>query len=437
MINMAVVDQNKIEDIVNHLDAQRENLEYLFRAYRRNVEDIEDYITDISKSDRGWDDPVSELFHAHVDSLKTGIVPKLNNSIAAKGPLDTLDELIELLENECYRYLTGIKDDTRPDDISATTNDPFDGAFTTQEQVISDILDQIASIRFDSDVADIDLTAYIPPTIEKKTVTVNQFDKVKVNVDGETKVMYYLGTDSQGRSYFSETLDNDATAYVTKWPGQVGTSEADINSWASKYQDNPWLYQEMLKSQAAFSILGGNTGTITKGNVLKKYGNNYANGAYVGDSNFNNSIVFENSYYAPEVVESGGNGYDAENAFHVLNFEDTKTVYYSDFKSGNVSLYDEGFPDIVLKPGEKITPSYGWAIFATNCTIGSDTESVILHYDKDEYKYFVVNKETGGYYTAMRENDACDYGFRSITIDKLREEAGLPTHNGSGASHGF
>ena len=289
---------------------------------------------------------MSTAFAAYRDSLKNGVVLKLNNSIQEGGTVDKFLKLLDRLKEECDKYLDGMTDTNKPADTSAATVDPFEGLDTDQVSVISKLIDALAQLRFDSD-GDIDVPTVPEP--ETKTVTINQFDQVKVNVEGEERVMYYLGTDSKGRSYFSETLDDSSTAYVSAWPGAMGTTDADINHWAEQYSDNPYLYSSMVQSQALFVLTGGNTGTLTKGNVLKKFLGSYANGQYVGDTNFNNSIVFEDSYYAPEVVQQGGNQYDAANAYHVINTRKNETVSYSDVKAGDVTLSSAYHPDIVLK----------------------------------------------------------------------------------------
>ena len=176
----------------------------------------------------------------------------------------------------------------------------------------------------------------------------------------------------------------------------------------------------MEQSKALFVLTGGNTGTLTKGNVLSKILGSYANAQYVGDSNFNNSIVFEDGSIAPEIVERGDSSYDAANAYHVINLDNNPTVSLSSILKSDTAISETYHPDILLKPGEKIDTSYGWWLFSTDCSIGSDSESVLLHYDEDQKKYYVVS-ETGGYYTAQR-NEASDYGYRMITIDKLNNK---------------
>lgn len=420
MISMEGLTRDKIQYIRDLINRDRENLTKIFDNYRTNIQNINTTLGDIELTD--WEDDMSTAYATYRDSLKNGVVQKLNDSIQTGGTADKFLDLIDRLKEECDKYLAGMTDTNKPADTSAATVDPFEGLDSDQTTVISDLIDALAQLRFDNDV-EVNVTPV--PEVETKTVIINQFDRVKVKIDGEEKVMYYLGTDSKGRSYFSETLDDNATAYVSVWPGAMGTTDADINHWAEQYSDNPYLYSSMAQSQALFVLTGGNTGTLTKGNVLKKIFGSYANGQYVGDANFNNSIVFENSYYAPEVVERGENKYDADNSYHVLNLTNAERVSYSSVKSGEVQLSSDYHPDIELKPGEKINVSYTeLLILTTNCTIGSDTESVLLHYDEDEGKYYVVNKETGGYHTAVRENDATDYGYRSITIDKLNEVLG-------------
>jgi hypothetical protein len=296
------------------------------------------------------------------------------------------------------------------------------------------MLSQIQALRFDSEVSfdgryvprELSLTDNEKTNVVSEPVIINQFDKVKVALQTEdsseasVKEMYYLGTDSQGRSYFSESLDDSAIAYVAVWPSALSTTDADINHWADDYADNPILASSMAESRALFVLTGGNTGTLTKGNVLSKMFGAYANAQYVGDSNFNNSIVFEDGAIAPEIVERGDNSYDAANAYHVIDVDSHPTVSLSSVLQSDTALSETYHPDILLQPGERIDTSYGWWLFSTDCTIGSDSESVLLHYDEDQKKYYVVS-ETGGYYTAQR-NEASDYGYRMITIDKLNNK---------------
>ena len=427
---MAEVDRHKIEDIYNLLTSEpnephhkeREDFHTLLRNYKKKIEDIDDYITDVTTDHAGWEDPVGEAFYSRISSLKNGVVQKLKDSIQENGPVDTLEELLDELEAACHRYIKGIDDPDRPADMSATTNDPFDGAFTSQEQVISDILDKIASIRFDSDVSDMVVHVEVPK-IEKQTVTVNQFDKVKIKVGEEIKVMYYLGTDEQGRSYFSETLDDDAPAYASMWPGQAQTDDAFIND-LDNYVTDPKLRYGMNQYRIMFQA-ANDTSSLTKGKVVHKLPNGrYSNWEYVGGNNgFNESIVFESTYYAPEIVERSDSSYNSSSAFHVVGVGDRKRVSYSAVKSGEVSLFEEQFPDIVLQPGEKIKASYGgiFGLLATNCTLGSDTSSVLLRYDASLGRYYEVDLGSGGYYTSDGNSDA---NYRSITVEKLMEVSG-------------
>ena len=428
---MATVDRHKIEDIYNLLHSEpngphtkkRQDFHDLLLNYKKKIGDINDYITDFTPDHSGWEDSVADLFYARVDTLKKGVVQSLNNSIQENGPVDTLEELIDELDAAVYTYIKGIDDPDRPQDISATTNDPFDGAFTSQEQLISDILDKIASIRFDSDVSEM-VVHVEPPKIEKQTVTVNQFDRVKVNIGDEVKVMYYLGTDEQGRSYFSETLDDDAPAYSSMWPGQVQTDDAFIND-LDNYVTDPKLRYGMNQYRIMFQA-ANDTSSLTKGKIVHKLPNgHYYNWEYVGGNNgFNESIVFESTYYAPEIVERSDSSYNSSSAFHVVGVGDRKRVSYSSVKNGEVSLFEEQYPDIVLKPGEKIKASYGGFIglFATNCTLGSDTSSVLLRYDASLGRYYEVDLGSGGYYTSDGNSDA---NYRSITVEKLMEVSGI------------
>ena len=408
MISVSELTKAQIESYIRTIENNRDNFSIVLNNYRDNISEINKDMAEI-KFDK-WSDDVSTSFANYKSSLERGIVASLNNSIAEFGSLKKLEVLIDQLYDACKKYID--KFDTAETDTTALTNSPGE----KQKEIISDLLDQISKLRFDSEV-----TFEEVPSVEPQTVIINQFDVVKVVVDGEVQNMYYLGTNYEGKSYFSKTLDDNATAYVAVWPGVLGTTDADINHWAEKYKDDPLIYQSMIENQALFAITGGNTGTLTKGNVLQKMFGSYANGQYVGDANFNNSIVFENSYYVPEVVERGSSQYDADNAYHVVNRDEINYVSLASvLQSGSGFSYDY-HPDVYLKPGEKISMSYGWFIFATNCSIGSDTESVLLHWDDTKQKYYVVSGN--GYYTAVRERDATDYGNRMITIDTLNDSA--------------
>ena len=399
---MSELTKAQIEGYIRTIENSKDNFAVVLRNYRENISDINSDMAEI-KFDN-WSDDVSTSFANYKSALERGLVGSLNNSIAEYGSLKKLEVLVDQLYEACKKYLEKF-DTEEATGATASTNSPGD----QQKAIISDILTQISQLRFDSEVTFDEL-----PSVEPQTVIINQFDKVKVVVDGEVQEMYYLGTNYEGKSYFSKTLDDDAIAYVAVWPGSLGETDADINHWADKYKDNPLIYQSMIESQALFAITGGNTGTLTK--VLQKWWGSYANGQYVGDTNFNNSIVFENSYYAPEVVERGSNQYDADAAYHVVNTGELNYVSLATvLQSGSGFTYDY-HPDVLLKPGEKISTKYGWLIFGTDCYIGSNTESVLLHWDDTKQQYYVI--KGNGYYTAQR-NDAGDYGYRMISIDKL------------------
>lgn len=412
MIRLRELTVGDIARIKRTIEKNKDNLDVVLRNYRNNVSTISTNLNDMTFSE--WEDEMATALSSRRDSLKNGLVSKLNDSVSDKGTLSTLEELISLLYQECEKYLGVFDSDSVPSSDDAMASNMLEGK---QKENISYLLDKLAELRFDSDVSLETL-----PSIEPQTVVINQFDKVKVVLDGEEKDMYYLGTDYKGRSYFSETLEDKATAYVASWPGALGTTEADINHWADQYRDNPWIYSSMVESYSWYVITGGNTGNITKGDVLKKIFGSYANGMVVGDANFNNSIVIENSYFVPEIVERGSNSYDVDNAFHMVNIDASNAVSLASVLQSGVDLSSDYHPDILLKPGEKIEMSYWNFIIKTNCSIGSDTESLLLHYDEDKKQYYVINSETGGYYTAVRSGDALDYGERMITIDKLKDK---------------
>ena len=446
-------DIKEIRDLISN---NKENLSLLFNTYKENVNAISTNINSIDFSD--WDDDIATSFSGYCTSLSNGVVASLNDSISDTGSLRKLNELIEDLELACSDYMNymdnciavdpfvGYSSNgvglSKSEQIITTTSFKHsenekdldiakcNGELNTIRESIVNILSQIKTLKFDSTVTFderyITRDQSLDSSVTPKPVVINQFDKVKVYVqddeDATIKDMYYLGTDSKGRSYFSETLDDSAIAYVAVWPGVLKSGDADINHWAEEYADNPIISSSMMESRALFALTGGNTGTLTKGNVLQKMWGSYANGEYVGDSNFNNSLVFENGFYAPEIVERGDSSYDAANAYHIIDVDNNPTVSLSSvLQSGNV-LSESYHPDILLKPGEKIETSYRYLlILSTDCTIGSDSESVLLHYDEDQKQYYVVSG-SGGYYTAVRENDAADFGNRMISIDQLNNK---------------
>lgn len=446
---------SEIKELKILIENSKESLSIVLNSYKQNVEDINTNINAISFSD--WEDDIATSFNEYNSSLKNGIVTSLNNSIGEAGSLRKLKELIEDLELACgdyEKYMTdcmavdpyiGYSTDgvglsrsqqiihstdwTPPENEQELDVSNCNRELDTIRESISDILSQIKNLKFDSEVSFdgryVSREGDVNTVVSAKPVVINQFDKVKVLVqedeesDASVKEMYYLGTDSKGRSYFSESLDDSAIAYVAIWPGILKSGDADINHWMDEYGDNPTISSAMAESMALFVLTGGNTGTLTKGNVLQKMLGSYANAQYVGDANFNNSIVFENPSYAPEIVERGDSSYDAANAYHVIDVDNNPTVSLSSVLQSDNAISDVYHPDILLKPGEKIEVKYGW-IFGTSCTIGSDSESVLLHYDEDQKQYYVVS-ETGGYYTAAR-NEASDYGFRMISIDKLNSK---------------
>ncbi len=403
MISMSELTKAQIEGYIRTIENSKDNLSVALQNYRDNISAINTSMSNI-KFDN-WTDDVSTAFSNYKSSLERGIIAGLNKSIAEFGSLKKLETLIDQLYESCKRYLNNFADSSA--ESAALTNSPGE----RQKEIISDLLDQLAALRFDSDVTFEEL-----PTIEPQTVIINQFDVVRVVVDGEVKNMYYLGTNYEGKSYFSETLDDRAIAYVAVWPNELGETDADINHWAERYQDSAVISQAMMESRALFAITGGNTGTLTKGNVLKKFFGSYANGQYVGDANFNNSIVFEDSYYAPEVVERGSNSYDASNAYHVINPENSNYVSLATVLQSGSGFTEDYHPDVLLKPGERISTKYWWLFFDTKCYIGSDTESVLLHWDDSTNQYYAV--KGNGFYTAA-SNSASDYGFRRISIEQL------------------
>ncbi len=399
--------------------------------YKSNVRSISLDIDNI-KFDY-WDDNVATSFSAYKEYLCNGVISKMVDSISSLGSLTKLDELVGDLKNKCKIYLTNIEDikekytnvvfDTdmnnivSGDNIDETIISTINSGLLEQRNLISDILDDIKNLKFDDEVS-IGVSEMpefvLPDSIsssdseqngqKKEPIILNQFDKIMVTLEnGEHKPMYYLGTDSKGRSYFSESLDNDAIAYRGVIPGQADTAQTYLNDTETLAQPG------FVEARIGFVLFGGNTGDMTVGNVLEKTWNGeYINGAYTGDADFNNSLVFEDGDIDLEIVERGSSQYDADRAYHCIIVDNLSCVSLSEIYDTEKPADLSEHPPIVLKPGEKIVTKYNgtfllwevdWGILKESWTIGKEDAYTYLVWNEDKQAYYVVNAD-GGYYTA-------------------------------------
>jgi len=393
------------------IERSEETLTSIVNTLKTNVNAVSEKIGEISFE--GWIDEPSSLTSQLVTSLKNSIITPLQASINEGGSLSRLLVLLDALKKECNTFVTNYGDyqagvGAVEEKLSAMgTETPRQD----QKRVISELLDEIQTLRFDTEVTNTELPHRM---IVRQKTEVNQFDVVRVFMDGEFKDMYYLGTDYKGRSYFSETLNNDAPAYYSVWPEALNQKQADI----VEHMAEPY----MMDGYISYVIFGGNTGNLTKGNVLEKWGNSYANGAAVGDSNFNESIVFEDSEYVPAIVERGGSSYNPDMAYHVIDaayVSENDSVPLSSVVDSSGNWIDNGkHPNILLKPGEKIYSHYGWIlIFGHDEKIGSDDSETLLIWDESQRAYYVYKNM--GYYTS--QNYSHGEGYDYITEEKLRE----------------
>jgi len=419
------------DDIVkykNSIDNNKDNFNIIMNNYISNVNSIDSNIKEI-KFDN-WKDPVSDVFDDYIDYLNTGVVNKLNNSISNTGSLRKLKELVQSLYDQCSKYISnfeGVK--TKYGDMNFDSSNKLSYVneenadldllvnlnrdFSSQRDIINNTLNELRSLKFDTIVDFSTSYATLPDIYDYKVkgaepVVINQFDIVKVYIEGRGYVdMYYLGTDYLGRSYFSETLDDDAIAYRAVVPGMGSTAQ----SWLT--DADTLSMPGGVDAVFAFVIFGGNTGDMTKGDVLRKIGSSYANGQYVGSNKFNESISFENPSIAPEIVARSQHTTDTSRTYYAVDFDNLETVSLEEaIRRG---FNSDEHPNITLEPGQKIISSYQvfWFIYDHN-TIGSDSKSVTLIWNEEKQAYYVLGEN--GYSTFV------DYeGIYYITLDKLKD----------------
>ena len=422
----------KYDDIVKYRDTildNKDNLDLIIDSYKTKISDINENNSKIKFDD--WEDSISVSLSDYKDSLNSGVISKLNNSISNEGSARKLKELIDSLYEQCNSYINNV------DGIKAR-NDAFslddtgkivssDSAFTQtlvdvnrelngQLDIIDNTLNELKKLKFDS-IVDFKDGYVTIPSIEnmeltitpKEPITINQFDIVVVNIDGEEKEMYYLGTDSKGRSYFSESLDKNAKAYRGVLPNEATTAQTYLND--PETYSNPWTADAYASARIGFVLFGGNTGDMTVGNIL-----GYPNGAYTGDAAFNTSIVFENPDIAPEIVERGETEYNGSTAYHVSYYDPNECVSLKDF-SDNRNKYEDGeeYPNIVLQPGEYIEVDYGW--WDGTRKFGEKDTSVVLIYDAALRTYYPI--DSYGYSTSEMYNKK----YYKIPLDDLKTKA--------------
>ena len=419
------------DDIVkykNSIDNNKDNFNIIMNNYISNVNSIDSNIKEINFDN--WKDPVSDVFDDYIDYLNTGVVNKLNNSISNTGSLRKLKELVQSLYDQCSKYISnfeGVK--TKYGDMNFDSSNKLSYVneenadldllvnlnrdFSSQRDIINNTLNELRSLKFDTIVDFSTSYATLPDIYDYKVkgaepVVINQFDIVKVYIEGRGYVdMYYLGTDYLGRSYFSETLDDDAIAYRAVVPGMGSTAQ----SWLT--DADTLSMPGGVDAVFAFVIFGGNTGDMTKGDVLRKIGSSYANGQYVGSNKFNESISFENPSIAPEIVARSQHTTDTSRTYYAVDFDNLETVSLEEaIRRG---FNSDEHPNITLEPGQKIISSYQvfWFIYDHN-TIGSDSKSVTLIWNEEKQAYYVLGEN--GYSTFV------DYeGIYYITLDKLKD----------------
>ena len=423
----------KYDDIVKYRDTildNKDNLDLIIDSYKTKISDINDYNSKIKFDD--WEDSISVSLSDYKDTLNSGVISKLNNSISTEGSARKLKELIDSLYEQCNSYINNV------DGIKAR-NDAFslddtgkivssDSAFTQtlvdvnrelngQLDIIDNTLNELKKLKFDS-IVDFNNGYVTIPSIEnieltitpKEPITINQFDRVVVNIDGEEKEMYYLGTDSKGRSYFSESLDKNAKAYRGVLPNEATTAQTYLND--PETYSNPWTADAYASARIGFVLFGGNTGDMTVGNIL-----NGPNGHYTQDANFNTSIVFENPDIAPEIVERGETEYNGSTAYHVSYYDPNECVSLKDILNAEGKYNDTGeHPNIVLQPGEYIKVDYGW--WYGTSTFGDKETSQVLIWDEDNQCYYL--SDSYGYSTSEIYGDR---RWARIPIEKLKNDS--------------
>ena len=437
-----MITNEKIKNINKAIRNNSESLKSVLSNYKNNIEKINTNLKGIDFSD--WDDGIALKFTDYKNYLTTGVVTKLNSSIAANGSEARLNYLITDLYNKCNAYLTNYnsiqsKDSSLvPDGDGFTSISEEESNHYTKDQVdvinrrlkedrdiIENVYNELSSLRFDTIVnysGSQEINTYSDlsiPTQVKKTTTLVQFDKVLIAVgeDQTLQEMYYLGTDSKGRSYFAPSLDQNALVYRAELPEEVKGFTSYLND--PEYLAKPGFAEARMGAL----LFGDNLGEVRVKDILQEF-----NGLYTEDANFNTSITYHDSTYAPEVIEHGENTYDPERAYHVMNIDKNLCVSLSQlFDEGSGNLIDS-HPNIILKPGEKITTKYNVDLglfeigfLKDSYTIGSDDSFVILSWDEDKQLYYVLN-DNGSYSTAsFAGGKNYGRGYRYIRAEQLTD----------------
>ncbi len=441
---MSSLTNERISDIKITIENNREDLARVISNYKSNIQTVNLDLDGINFD--YWEDNVATKFSDYCDELKNGVVSKLNDSVSESGSLARLEELINDIYDKCCHYQDNYfrvkdnnpdltysngnfvaNDDSLSSEDVATINRELNG----QKDIIEGLLNELSTLRFDSVVvmgttSMADLSVYdVSKTINIEPLVINQFDRVEVYIkmsedsEPELKTMYYLGTDSKGRSYFSESKDRNAKVYRTDLNRPATTAQTWLND-TDKLGD-PLLGPNYANARLGFVIFGGNTGDMNVGNIL-----DYPNGHYTGDANFNTSLYFDNSMEAPKVVEQSGSSQDTNNTYHVSYVDVSTGVSLSDlYESKTVSLDDH--PVIALKPGEKITTKYNghflgifevdWGICKESGTIGSNDQATYLVWDSAKGMYYVLDGN-GGYSTSTRYTDY-GRGIKYVSVESL------------------
>ena len=189
----------KYDDIVKYRDTildNKDNLDLIIDSYKTKISDINDNNSKIKFDD--WEDSISVSLSDYKDTLNSGVISKLNNSISNEGSARKLKELIDSLYEQCNSYINNV------DGIKAR-NDAFslddtgkivssDSAFTQtlvdvnrelngQLDIIDNTLNELKKLKFDS-IVDFKDGYVTIPSIEnmeltitpKEPITINQFD---------------------------------------------------------------------------------------------------------------------------------------------------------------------------------------------------------------------------------------------------------------------
>ena len=445
---MSSITNEKIRSINRAIRNTDDSLKLVLGNYKSNIESINSSLNGISFTD--WEDDVATKFASYNNYLKTGVVSKLNNSIGTNGSMARLNFLITDLYNKCNAFITNYNSILSKDTSLTEENGHFvagtseDSERYTVEQVeqinkrldedrdvIESVLKELAALRFDSiidydSITSRDINSYgdieVTPPETKKTTTLVRYDKVLVYIEefGEEREVYYLGTDSKGRSYFSLSLDNSAKVYRAELPNSADQFSSYLND-----------VENLAKPGFAEARLGALIMGVDLENVTVKDILSYPNGLYTDDADFNTSITYHDMEYAPEIVERGNESYDPETAYHVMTIDVNSGVSLSDVFDSGSNVLDE-HPTIVLKPGESITTKYnidlGFFELPTpdfmkeSFTIGSDTDYTFLVWSSEMNRYYVLNNNS--YYTSsIVGGDKHGRGYRYLTISQLRDSS--------------